>query len=405
MKSARWDRADVITEVRRDIWRHLTAAAKTDEDLVLDAASLLQMPSVEVRALAQVQFILSSQVDKLLAQMPVLIRVLTTTTEQELEVSSERIRGAIRWSETFGARAVSGMPHIFVTAPARRAFSTPENELLKFVLNAIADFGKRTGWHRSTSANAGDEVRRRVAAAVRWTHTQTLGEVPARVPTSTSVSRVRGGRARRPFQPALDVYALYSRFVARLDRGAIRAAVEHHALVTSRDSVLLELLCAFKIIAGLRALGWRTGAPGLLRPPLLLRAAKGSAILSLYYQHAPRRLGTPSVYREVQRAHEFASVGGLIPDFVLHLECPGIARWFLVEVKGVERAVEDSARAAARDLLAYRRAFRSSLRNQAGPYAIGVGWGRELEPSRDEEIVLCSPDTLVEALDLVLSHA
>jgi hypothetical protein len=74
----------------------------------------------------------------------------------------------------------------------------------------------------------------------------------------------------------------------------------------------------------------------------------------------------------------------------------------MFEVKGVERAVEASARAAAFDLLAYRRAFERTLEKQEGPYAVGIAWGRELAPSSDGEIVFCSPDTVLDALKLVL---
>jgi hypothetical protein len=402
VKSARWDRGEIIARVRRDIWRHLTAAARNDDDVLLDAAALLQMPAAEVRALAQIHFILSDEVGQLLVEMPLLIRRLTTTTNQELEFSAERVLGAIRWSETFSARAVSGVPNVFVTASARRAYSTPENELLIFVLTAIADFGRRTGWHRSTSADVGNEVRRRVASATRWLHTRALADVTLQAPAPRTVARVRSGRNRRTYRSVLDVVGLYSRFIARLDRGSIREAVERHALVTSRDPVLLELLCAFRIMAGLRDLGWKSSPARLLHPPRLLRAVKDDRVLDLYYQHAPSSLGQSSVYRDIQHAHQFASVGGLIPDLVMRVERPGSVRWLMFEVKGVERAVEASARAAAFDLLAYRRAFKGTLEKQEGPYAVGIAWGRELDPSSEGEIVFCSPDTIIDALELVL---
>jgi hypothetical protein len=86
----------------------------------------------------------------------------------------------------------------------------------------------------------------------------------------------------------------------------------------------------------------------------------------------------------------------------MRLERQGSVRWLMFEVKGVERAVEASARAAAFDLLAYRRAFKEALEKQEGPYGIGIAWGRDLEPSSDGEIVFCSPDTVVDALKLML---
>ena len=71
-------------------------------------------------------------------------------------------------------------------------------------------------------------------------------------------------------------------------------------------------------------------------------------------------------------------------------------------VKGLERKVEYSARAAALDLLGYRRAFSPALANQAEPYGLGYVWGSDLTPAIDSEVTLCTPDTLSEALTALL---
>ena len=222
----------------------------------------------EVRYLAQLQFILSEPVGRLLEQMPLLIRRLTTTTNPEVEISAQRIRGAIRWSETFAQRAATGLPHVFVTAPTRRAFDTPENQTLAFALRAIAEFGRRTGWDKASTAGPAQLVAARVAEATRWRQARALIDVPANPPAPTTLARVRASRNRKRYQAALDVVELYQRYIARLDRSAIREAIEHHALIASRDSVLLELQCAFDTIRALRALGWASPGAGLLRPPV-----------------------------------------------------------------------------------------------------------------------------------------
>jgi hypothetical protein len=77
-------------------------------------------------------------------------------------------------------------------------------------------------------------------------------------------------------------------------------------------------------------------------------------------------------------------------------------RWLLIEIKGVQRDVAESARAAIQDLLAYRRAFDSVLSCSAGPYGLGVAWGAGLVTSTDSEIRLCSPDTIGTALEHLL---
>jgi hypothetical protein len=73
----------------------------------------------------------------------------------------------------------------------------------------------------------------------------------------------------------------------------------------------------------------------------------------------------------------------------------------VVEAKlGITRSVEDSARAALQDLLGYRRAFDEVLAQQDGPYGLGLAWGADLAASEDE-ILLCSPDQIGQALALL----
>jgi hypothetical protein len=362
------------------------------------------MPSSEVRYLAQLQFILSDPVGRLLEQMPSLIRRLTTTTTTEVEISGERIRGAIRWGETFAYRAATGAPHVFVTAPSHRAFNTAENQVLAFALFAIAEFGKRTGWHKGSVDGLAAKVRSRVADATRWLQARELVDLSNQPPAPTTVSRVRTGRGRLRYQASLDVVELYQRYVARLDRQAIRDAVEHHALITSRDSVLLELHCAFDTIKALTSLGWQGAPPTLLRPPVIFRAERGSAKLRLLYQAAPSQLTAGSLYRSVQGAHRFPSKSGLIPDLVIETSKDAVRRWLIVEVKGgVKRSVTDSARAASLDLFAYRHAFSPVLDHQGGPYGLGYAWGDGLAPALNSDVTLCTPDTLPAALAALMS--
>lgn len=362
------------------------------------------MSATDVKTLAQLHLVLSEEVASLLNQMPSLIRRLSTTTVQEREASADRIRGSIRWAETFSMRAASGLPHLFVTSPTRRAFETPENELLVFALHAVAHFGRLTGWEDSTSKGIGELIRNRITEATRWSRSRALSDLDVHPPTAKAMARVRAGRRRRTYAAALKVIDLYQAMIARLDRSAIRSAVEDHALATREDPVLLELLCTFEAIRALTGQGWEGRQSGLISGGPILSARRGSQSLRLYYQHTPRQLRHDSIYRQVQADHDFSAIGALRPDLVIAVSEVGEPpRWILIEVKGVERSVQSSARAAALDLLGYRRAFDAVLSSQSGPYGIGVAWGAELEPSpAPEEVALCSPDTLPQALATVL---
>ena len=301
----------------------------------LEAAALLGMTHDEVRTLALIQFVLSPEVHDLLKGMQPLMRRLATTTVHEEERSTERVRGSIQWPLTISGRAATGLPHLYVTRPARRAYQTPENELLVFSLDAIRSAGRRTGWHRSSSKSVGVSIRERVDDSERWLRNRMLSEVERRPITGSKIARVRSGRSRRRYAAALQVTALYQSLLRRLDRETIRRMIEQHALVARTDDILLELLCGFAIERALKDLGWTTSLPGLVRSRKFVTAKKDDRIVDVFYQHTPDALAVSSIYGQVQTAHAFPGLGSLRPDFVLRCSSPEGMRWLLVEVKGV----------------------------------------------------------------------
>jgi hypothetical protein len=409
MRNAPWKRPTIVEHIREDVWRYITKASSRHDpdDLLLIAGALLRMPANEVRYLAQLHFILSDDVGALLNHMPVLIRQLRPTTANQLEISTETIRGPIRWGATYDMRAATGQRHLYVTSPSYRALNTPENQVLAFALSAIKDFGARTGWHRGENVGLAAVVKQRVDDATRWLKSRQFVGIPLQAPTPVTLNRVRTGRASLRYQPAVKVVELYQKFLATLDRETIRDAVENQALIASRDDVLLELYCAFDTIKILRNLGWtperRFFRPGIVRPPLLFIGFQEDRKIEVFYQSVPQDLSKQSNYRNIQSAHRIP-VGALRPDLVIKTTSANRAvKWLLIEAKGGERDVEKSARHAAKDLLMYWRAYSPVLSKQAGPYGIGYAWGADLQPSLAADVTLCTPDTYRAALAEVLS--
>jgi len=185
--------------------------------------------------------------------------------------------------------------------------------------------------------------------------------------------------------------------VGHLDRSSIRRAVESFGLVTRSDPTILELYCTFETLAGLSDLGWAVGRVGLLSGSAIFHARREHEDLEIIYQATPKRLRVNSRYRQIQALHAIPP-GGLRPDLVLRRIADGSERWLLIEVKGGARKIEDSARAALVDLLAYRTAFSPALGESPPPYGLGIAWGAELTPSGEGEILLCSPDHIRDAL-------
>jgi hypothetical protein len=387
--------------VRRDIWRYVTAAAQTEADILLEAAAVLGLSVGEVRTLAHTHFVLSREVRELLDGMPSLIRRLATTTMREEETSPDTVRGPVLWGPTLAAQAADGVRQRYVTAPARRAYDTPENQVLVAALNAVVAVGGRAR-NILGDGGLGITVRERVNAAERWMQARSLSSVRVVQPTTRVLHRVSVGRSRRRYRPAVAVVTAHRDLVRRLDKEAVRHTVEQLALVATADDRLFELVCVFEIERALRGIGWQTSCNGLLRTGAPVVVAHNDTMkLSLFFQHTPPALRAKSVYEQVQIAHGLG-IGVLRPDFVLQIRDGGTRRWVLGEVKGGERAPETSAREALLDLLAYRREYHAELDSSAPPYGLGIAWGSELRPSGDGEVVLCTPDTILGALRVVL---
>jgi hypothetical protein len=403
VKSVTWRRAAVVEQLRADVWRYLTQAANPGAPLVAEGAALLDLTESEVRRLGIVAFVMSHEVHDLLMAMPSLIRGLSTTTLHDEEWSVERVRGSINWSRTLGARAATAHPALYVTAPARRAFQTPENEVLVAALDALRAAARHTGWHRSASMGVGSEVRRRESEADRWLRARSLGEIERRPVGARQLARVKSGRSSRRYAPAVAVFQLHRDLVRHVNRGALKDAIEAQGLASRRDDMLLELVCLFAIERALVELAWNVKFPGLIRSGRLIDATKGDERIEVFYQRLPDALRVDTAYESVQAAHGIPTAP-LRPDFVLRHVAERKTRWLLVEVKGVERTVARSARAALLDLLGYRWALEVPLSGQAGIYGLGVAWGAELS-SAHSEVLLCTPDEIKGALSKVLGRA
>jgi hypothetical protein len=96
-----------------------------------------------VAQLAGTTLCTSPEAETLLAEMPTLVRALTTSVQGSPVRSRGEIRGPVLWSETMSARAASfGDPDLFVCTTPQRDYDTAENRVLVRALAMLADGGK-----------------------------------------------------------------------------------------------------------------------------------------------------------------------------------------------------------------------------------------------------------------------
>ena len=406
MRTLAWDRNARIAEVRDRIWSYLSPASRFETPGLLVAAALLKWPEADALRLAELQFLLSAEVGELLQEMPRLVRRLATASASDEELTAERLHGPVDWNATLALRASAGSRHLFVTAPARRVYQTPENELLVHVLDSIVAIAQRTGWDELLAKQGpAATVRERMSEAIRWQQSRMLATVTRARPTPRSLARTASGRSRLRYATLLGAYAKLTSLVEQLDRQAVRAAIEHAGLVTADEATLLELLTTFRVIDELRNGGWQVQPFALFEGHVHTSGLHGDGRqIDLWYQTTPSSLRHGSRYRDVLASHGFTQ-GGLRPDLVLRWTHPGGSRrWLLIECKlSQSMSVGHAARQALVDLLAYRRAFGRILSAGGQPYGLGVAWGQELTPAAGAEIALCTPDKLGKAIGQIVT--
>jgi hypothetical protein len=217
--------------------------------------------------------------------------------------------------------------------------------------------------------------------------------------------RMRTGRNSHRYSTVLAAHDRLVCLVERLDREAIRAAIEGAGLVTAEEPTLFELLTTFGLVDALRTQGWRLRPFYLFRGHVQTRGDRTDGRrIRLWYQTTPPALAAASAYTDVLAAHGFSRQQGLRPDMVLRWTGrDGQDRWLLAECKLRSMDVGRAAREALADLLAYRRAFDATLTTARSPYGMGIAWGAGLNPASNSEIVLCTPDTLSEAVRLIVT--
>jgi len=138
---------------------------------------------------------------------------------------------------------------------------------------------------------------------------------------------------------------------------------------------------------------------GGIERTLSIRCRREEERLEVWYQRPPGELSRNSIRTEVLH-HHGVTAGTTRPDVIMRRVKSGITQGLLIECKRYDDP-HTGAREAVTDLLAYRRSFDAALNRSVGTYGIGAVWGSDLDP-QEGEIVLCTPDSLADALTIAL---
>ena len=137
------DKASVLEYVEPILHRFLFREALPNLEVLLK--SLTGLTDEELNLLKTVHFLLSDEVERLIIELPKLLRNLSHSTNKELVESRGIIRGRVDWNMTFKERYSQGFndPSLFICQPSIKIYDLPENQLLNFVLWKIRSLSEK----------------------------------------------------------------------------------------------------------------------------------------------------------------------------------------------------------------------------------------------------------------------
>ncbi len=258
------------------IWRRLARPFELTE--LVDAFMGIR-PAV-VEALGAVKLCSSPEAMALLAAMPALIRSLSTSVGSQTIRSRGEIRGPVLWSETMSARASSlGDENLYVCAAPQREYDTPANRALVHALRRLAAVGPAldrapAGWRDDPRVHHARLVSR---AAHNWVEHPSLSRVSAEPLDARDLKRVRAGKSRARYMPALALAEVAAEPLGPADLVTLcdrRTRLQHWVLL----AIVQEL-----------------EARGLAVPPFRV---EGAALLAgpITYVHARHRMGEEQLH-------------------------------------------------------------------------------------------------------------
>jgi hypothetical protein len=185
-----------------ELWRRLARPFRVAE--TVDA--LFGFPHEMVVELEAIVLCTSPEARGLLAQMPVLVRSLTTSVSRAAIRSRGEIRGPVLWSETISARAATyGDDDLFVCTTPQRDYDTAQNRVLVNALSRMAEAGKAIEHlHQSRYDDGMLHAARAYARRARlFLDHPALASVSRDRVAPRMLKRVRGAKSAERYHPAM----------------------------------------------------------------------------------------------------------------------------------------------------------------------------------------------------------
>lgn len=367
----------------RFLWRfiqHNARESAADEVMT----NLTRLSKHDIRVLANIRFLLSDEVKKLLDETaPKIVSRLSKASIIEKVTDRSKIKGRIDWPRTYGVRAAAGGDaSLYVYAQRAQIFDLPENRLFLFIIQQIHnsarnlssdDFNSLTWYSESAE---GDKWINRITLIAAQTARFLRNPYIARIGKLHELSEKiieQTKHARAPYYRNLAEAAEFFSFCQNSPVAFLKENLKDNILEPLNKDTLYEIAVLFKVITTATDLGWKETRTGLIGSSAntVCTLEADECTLRVFYQKLPK------VFREHSRYGELMTAYGLSeklrrPDIILSFEEAGKQKYYIVEVK---RSMRRSYLVdGAYKLLGYLKDFEDIRTNGAELNGMLVGW-------------------------------
>lgn len=257
------DREFLIERVGAELFGYLMEGRLSRDDF----AAAIRPESLEQRyeeyeQLADLHFLLSEPVVEFVERLPQRLRQLKTETTRERQISGGAIQGRIDWSETYRRRVSGGANRSqYVCSNRRETRETPENLLLKYIVEELAEilqatekyFDESTNWINQTWG--GNQMLRTQFFRLREqnVHLQALNKPAHSDITPRMISKAENAR-KQLYRHAALLYSRYQRY-QNGDEQILRNILNDATVLPEDEANLYELYVLFETINALDAIG------------------------------------------------------------------------------------------------------------------------------------------------------
>ncbi len=382
----------------RHLWRFIqhNAREKTADEIV---SNVTRLSKRDIRLLADIRFLLSEEVNKLLNTIaPKIVSRLSKASTKEKVADRQKIMGSIDWQKTYATRAASGGDvSLYVFVKKTQLFDLPENRLflhmLQYIYNSAKnitpyDFDSITWYANSTDGDKWiNRITLIVARAARFIRTPYIARIGKMHELSEKIIE-QTKHARASFYRELAEIAEGLLICKNNPVEYLHNVLKGDILEPLNRDTLYEIAVLFKVIEKAKSSGWKESRAGLIgsSSKIICTFKYRDCILRVYYQRLPKIFAENSKYGSIMNEYNLSDKLRR-PDIILIIEKGGHATYCIIEVK--RSANRGYLVDGTYKLLGYLKDFEGLCSENASLVGFLVGWkGITIKHDSQKEVQL-----------------